>query len=124
VVIGVLGLLSLLLLAYCILDVATAPSDAVRGLPKPVWFIVLLAPVLGPVLWFVLGRPERGTAAARKAGAVGPARQPKAPDDDEAFLRQLRRRTEEQRRRAEQERRAGQDDDRPDPRRDEGDRPA
>lgn len=109
---GLLGVLSLLLLAYCVLDVATTPAARVRTLPKPVWFAVLLLPVAGPVLWLLRGRPPRGSAPAARRPAAPPA----PPDDDEVFLRQLRRRAEEQRRAAaEQEarRRREQGDERP-----------
>ena len=111
---GVAGVLSLLLLVYCVLDVATSRAADVRTLPKPVWFAVLLLPVFGPVAWFLAGRPKPGSPRAvprvLPPADNGPA---KAPDDDEAFLRQLRQRAEEQRRRAEEQRR-----------RDEGERPA
>ena len=94
----VVGLLGLALLVYAVLDVVTTPRDAVRVLPKPVWLLLVLAPVLGPVLWFSFGRPPRGTA--RTPLRRGSAAAPGAPDDDEEFLRELRRRADEQRRRA------------------------
>ena len=94
--VGVLGLVALVLLVYCALDLVTTPASAVRTLPKPVWFLVLLPPVFGPVAWLLAGRPPRGEA--RTAKAAKPERG--APDDDDEFLRTLRRRAEEQRRRA------------------------
>ena len=94
----VLGLISLTLLVYCVLDIVTTPATAVRNLPKPLWLLLVLPPVLGPVLWFMAGRPPRGTA--RKPLRPGPAPERGAPDDDEEFLRELRRRADEQRRRA------------------------
>jgi hypothetical protein len=96
-VLWVLGLLGLALLVYAVLDVATTPKDAVRVLPKPLWLLLVLPPLFGPVLWFFFGRPPRGTARqSLRPGAAAAG----APDDDEAFLRELRRRAEEQRRRA------------------------
>jgi hypothetical protein len=95
-VLWVLGLLGLGLLVYAVLDVVTTPRDAVRVLPKPVWLLLVLAPVFGPVLWFLFGRPPRGTARQ----PLRPSSAPGAPDDDEEFLRELRRRADEQRRRA------------------------
>jgi hypothetical protein len=92
------GLLSLALLVYAVLDVVTTPRDAVRVLPKPLWVLLVLPPVVGPVLWFAFGRPPRGTA--RQSLRPGAATEPGAPDDDEEFLRELRRRADEQRRRA------------------------
>jgi hypothetical protein len=109
---GLLGFLSLLLMAYCVLDLVTSPAKDVRGLPKPLWVPVLLVPLFGAAFWFLLGRPRPGTARSMPKvlpDAPGPGT---APDDDEAFLRDLRRRTQEQRRRADEQRR-----------RDEGDRP-
>ncbi len=84
------------LLVYCVLDLASTPAAEVRTLPKPLWFVVLLAPVLGQLAWLLAGRPPRGS------GRTPPRSVPErpAPDDDEDFLRDLRRRTDEQRRRA------------------------
>ena len=99
---GLVGLVSLGLLVYCVLDVATTPATAVRTLPKPLWFLVVVPPVFGPVAWFLAGRPKKGTAQ-RQLPTVLPPEAPGrtvAPDDDEEFLRELRRRAEEQRRRA------------------------
>lgn len=105
------GVLSLLLLVYCVLDVATSRAADVRTLPKPLWFAVLLLPVLGPVAWFLAGRPTSGSrrAVPRVLPPEGRGTS-RAPDDDEAFLRQLRQRAEEQRRKAEEQRRADEDE--------------
>lgn len=106
-----LAVLSLLALAYCVLDVATSRPADVRTLPKWLWFVVLLLPVVGPASWMLAGRPEPG---ARRA-ASGPTTS-RSPDDDEEFLRQLRKRAEEQRRQAEMQRRREsdpRDEDRP-----------
>ena len=105
------GVLSLLLLVYCVLDIATSRPSNVRTLPKPLWFAVVLLPLFGPAAWFLAGRPKPGSPRAvprvLPPEASGPTR---APDDDEAFLRQLRQRAEEQRRRAEEQRREGEDE--------------
>ena len=114
--------LELLLLVYCVLNVATTPSDQVRNLPKPAWLLLVIAlPLFGGIAWLVTGRPQRPDAGRRVPGAP-PQRQPSAPtsrstpsrsvspDDDEEFLRSLRRRAQEQRDRAERE----QGDDGPD----------
>jgi hypothetical protein len=119
---GVVGVLSLLVTVYCVLDLATTRSQDVRGLPKPLWFPVLLLPVIGPVLYLVLGRSRPGSQRTLpkvlpEAGWSGGA-----PDDDEAFLRELRRRAEEQRRRAEEQRRRAEEQRRA-AERDDGDRP-
>ena len=94
----VYGLGALALLVYCVLDIVTTPREAVRTLPKALWLVIVLPPLFGPAAWLLAGRPPRGTAR-RPLGAPERAT-PSAPDDDEAFLRELRRRAEEQRRRS------------------------
>jgi len=117
---GVLFLLQLLLLVYCVIDVGTTPADRVRTLPKPAWLVlVVLLPLLGGIAWFLAGRPQGATVGLprRSARPTGPAARASSPDDDEDFLRGLRQRAAEQRR-AEQER------DRRDQDGTEGDAPA
>ena len=86
---------ALVLLVYCVVDVVTSPAAAVRTLPKPLWLLVVLPPLFGPAAWFLAGRPRRGAARVHER-----APERSAPDDDEDFLRELRRRAEEQRRQA------------------------
>jgi hypothetical protein len=88
------GLVALVLLVYCVLDVLRTPAEAVRTLPKPLWLLLVLAPFFGPAAWFLAGRAPKRAAPAPRPVERG------APDDDEDFLRELRRRAEEQRRRA------------------------
>ena len=81
------------LFAYAVADLLKTPASAVRTLPKALWFIVVLPPVFGPLAWLLAGRPrrrDRGPSAAPPLRAV-------APDDDEDFLRELRRRTQDPR---------------------------
>lgn len=85
---------ALVLLVYCALDVLSTPAASVRSLPKAVWFVLVLLPLLGPIAWLYFGRPRRG--ATRRAAAP----EPSAPDDNEDFLRELQRRADEHRRRA------------------------
>ena len=64
-----------------IIDVIRTPSADARRLPKFVWLlIVLVLPVIGGVLWWLLGRVWP-TRRRRK--------QISSPDDDARFLRQL-----------------------------------
>jgi hypothetical protein len=84
----------LVLLVYALMDLARTPASAVRSLPKPVWFVVVLAPVLGPLLWLAAGRPSGGPRRRPPAAPLG------GPDDDEDFLRGLRRDADDRRRRA------------------------
>ncbi|MFI5907103.1 PLD nuclease N-terminal domain-containing protein [Dactylosporangium sp. NPDC051541] len=71
-----------------LIDCLSSEREDVRGLPKPVWFlIILLVPVIGPVAWFFAGRP---VSLEQRAGVVAGGRARKkvtAPDDDPDFLR-------------------------------------
>ena len=111
--VGLAGLAELCLVVYCLLDVIRTPPTAVRNLPKPVWLILcFIPPILGPIAWLLFGRPQQGSERSvpykgnrgrfpeyeRPGRAVA-----QNPDDDEAFLRQLRERAEEQRKRAEEQ---------------------
>ena len=73
-------LLALAFWVYSIVDCALQDATRHRGVSKPVWIlIVVLLPVLGGILWFVVGRARRRASA--------PAR--RAPDDDPDFLGSL-----------------------------------
>lgn len=84
-------LLVIALTLYAFFDCVTSRSDDVRWLPKGGWAIaILLMPVIGPALWFLVGRPETGRGDGGGGGGGGePPRRPLAPDDDPEFLRQL-----------------------------------
>lgn len=79
---------------YCVFDVVGSDERRRRGLPVPLWLLlVVLVPVVGGVVWLLVSRgtPHQGTAG-RGAGPV-------APDDDPEFLFRLdqeRRRRERQ----------------------------
>jgi hypothetical protein len=78
------GLLILALVAtafwvFTIVDCAVQPPIRHRGVSKPVWvLIVVLLPVLGGILWLVVGRVRASSVAARRA-----------PDDDPEFLERI-----------------------------------
>lgn len=79
-----LVLLVLALWISSVIDVLRTPASAVRALPKWSWLlIVVLIPLLGGLLWVLLGRqrPSPGRRFGRRA--------PAAPDDDPQFLRRL-----------------------------------
>lgn len=68
---------------YALFEALLTPAREVRSLPKAAWVaVIVLVPLVGPLLWLLLGR-------ARPAGRAAP-RPTGAPDDDEAFLRSLR----------------------------------
>jgi hypothetical protein len=89
---GLTFLVSLALLAFCVLDcIATEPSK-IRSLPKVLWLVVIaFIPTIGPVAWLLLGRPvptRLSPGEARRAAPAGaPARpkRPLGPDDDPRF---------------------------------------
>lgn len=82
---------------YSVVDCASFDHRRVRGLRKPAWIVVILVlPVIGGALWFLIGRgPRRGSAQKRGV----------APDDDPDFLNKLGRdrKQEERIRRLEEE---------------------
>jgi hypothetical protein len=65
-VIGAFLLVALVI--YALVDAAVTPASAIRGLPKPLWIVVIVVflPV-GAVLWFLLGKTRaRGSASNSK----------------------------------------------------------
>nr|WP_194425537.1 PLD nuclease N-terminal domain-containing protein [Microbacterium aquimaris] len=71
--------LALLLIAFwilSILDCALQPPTRHRGVSKPAWLlIVILLPVIGGILWFIVGRSRPKAAPSYRA-----------PDDNPEFL--------------------------------------
>src|SRR5439155_5242389 len=129
---GFLGLVDLVLLVIALVDCLATDRPAVRGLHKVAWVLVILfLPLVGSILWFVLGRPLRDAAAVADADLPPrpTAGRATAPDDDPEFLASLarsrredeemlhlweadlRRREEELRRRQETEDDKPKDDD-------------
>jgi hypothetical protein len=67
-------------MVYSLVDCAMTNRARIRGPRKIVWILLILVlPVLGGVLWFLIGRGKVGRPAPRTL----------APDDDPAFLRRL-----------------------------------
>lgn len=74
----------LVVFVYGLIDAIRTDSGQTRGISKPAWIVVqIVLPVIGAILWFLLGRPR----------SSGPApitySHPMAPDDDPDFLRNL-----------------------------------
>lgn len=120
---GAAGLLLLGLWLFCLIDAIMTDASAVRNLPKPFWvLIVLVLPDIGSLAWLIAGRPWNSVSAwstASRDRSADPAVRraypeydrpgravPANPEDDEAFLRQVRERAEAQRRAYEARRRA------------------
>ena len=101
-------IITVVLLVAALVDLVRIDSSRVRALPKPLWAVIIIAVVIvGPILWFALGR-ER--LEPRNHGRYGTT--PVAPDDDPAFLGRIQRdKEQEQRIRDLEERLAELDDD-------------
>ncbi|MDO5683690.1 MAG: PLD nuclease N-terminal domain-containing protein [Propionibacteriaceae bacterium] len=75
-----------LLMIYCVIEVAQSRPDEVRRAPRWLWAAAVIGlPLIGSVAWLLLGRPN----AESIADAVD-ERFPFAPDDDQDFLNNLR----------------------------------
>lgn len=119
-----LFLVQLCMLVYCVLNVVTTPGEQCRNLPKAAWLVlVIVLPLLGGIAWLLAGRPagrrrsevphkgNRGGGVPPEYDRPGRASAPN-PDDDAAFLAQLKARAEQQRKAAaEQARRLREQED-------------
>lgn len=78
---------------YAFVDCLNTPEKEVRKLPKVAWVLIILffgTVLLGPIAWFVAGRPRRNAPY----GAVRPTeRRWVAPDDNPEFLKSIGERT-------------------------------
>lgn len=74
----ILALVATAFWVYTIVDCAVQPAARHRGVSKAVWMvIVIVLPVLGGILWFLIGRGRADRPVAMR----------RAPDDDPEFLR-------------------------------------
>jgi|SRR5664279_3556025 len=90
---------------FAVVDVILTNRSRVRAMPKVLWVLVIvLLPVIGVVLWFMLGKARSSSAGRTRTVA---------PDDDPDFLRKVRVKEEqdERIRRLEQELADLDDDD-------------
>jgi hypothetical protein len=120
---GIVGLVVLAFWLYCVLDVITTDEAQIRNLPKMAWvFIVIFLVEIGAIAWLIAGRPQTRQASMPYKGNTGippeydrPGRaSANNPDDDAAWLMQLKARAEEQRKKAaEQAQRLRQQEDEP-----------
>ena len=80
-----LAAVQLVLLVLALISALSA--DRVRTLPRALWvLVVLLIPLLGPLAYFVFGRP---LPAPREGPVRRPPSRPASPDDDPEFLRSM-----------------------------------
>ncbi|HEU0257460.1 MAG TPA: PLD nuclease N-terminal domain-containing protein [Microbacteriaceae bacterium] len=75
-----LGVIVAAFYIFSIVDCALRERSRVRVLPKPVWVLIVLIPLIGGALWFLFGRRGRSD---------GEYRRDTAPDDDPEFLGSL-----------------------------------
>ena len=115
-----LGLATLALWVFSLVDVIGSDEGRIRHLLKVWWLlIVLFFPLAGSIAWLVAGRPESGGPRSSRHERAAPEfpeydRPGRAaaikPEDDEEFLRKVRERAEEQRRRYRESQRDGDPD--------------
>jgi hypothetical protein len=69
---------------YAAIDCLRSDDAEIRGQPKPLWLLLIVAfPLFGGVMYILLGRqPTPGSPNSRQTRTV-------APDDDPDFLRSL-----------------------------------
>jgi hypothetical protein len=61
-------------------------ADRVRNMPRALWvLVILLIPLLGPIAYFFVGRPQ----PTRAGSGLSRPRRPASPDDDPDFLRSM-----------------------------------
>lgn len=73
------GVAALAFAIYAAVDCLLTERQRVRGLPRLLWVLVIVVlPVIGGVLWFLIGRGRTAPAAPRRVTG---------PDDDPEFLR-------------------------------------
>ena len=104
---------------YTLLDALRTHQDQMRTFPKWLWIIaVIFFPVVGPLLWLLLGRPravrapkpqQGGGFTGSRRGTPPPATS--SPDDDEEYLRWLKTKADRQRRSREKDAGTGPADD-------------
>jgi hypothetical protein len=106
---GLIALIALGLLAYCVFDVIRTEASSVQNLPKMVWLllVVFLGP-LGCIAWLLLGRPSGSSfnisVAERRPRAPAPPPTPAKSVEPAMSDDEFRRRREETLRRYEAER--------------------
>ena len=87
----VVPIVILVVFVYGLVDLIRTDKRLTRGISKTAWiFVQILLPVVGAILWFLIGRP-RATDTAPVAYS-----HPVAPDDDPDFLRNLETRRRNQ----------------------------
>lgn len=101
------GFLAAVFWVFSIVDCAVQPTTRHRGVRKGVWIaIVVLLPVIGGILWFVIGRRRKNDHGSSRFIA---------PDDDPMFLQGISRSEQDARIARLEEELARLDDEKDDP---------
>ena len=85
----VLIVIGVALFVYALFDLVATPRQRVRYIPKPVWFVVILVPGVGPGLGLLGGRARSAPGGGRATPPRPPRPGPAGPDDDPDYLRGL-----------------------------------
>ena len=86
---AVLVTLGIVLFVYAVFDLIATPKARARVLPKVLWFVILLVPVAGPLLWIFWGHVKDAPPKSKGTGGWTPPPGPRGPDDDPDYLRGL-----------------------------------
>ena len=88
-----LAAIAVILVVLALISCLSAERSGIRTLPRFVWVVlILLVPLLGPIAWFLAGRPvgaRTGTGPAQSGPTGRPRPRPAAPDDDPEFLKSI-----------------------------------
>jgi uncharacterized integral membrane protein len=81
----VVGLAAVIFSIYAVIDCAMTDHRRARGIPKPLWvLVILLLPVIGAVLWFVVGKDRSSGKAQRQDERIRKLEQELAELDDDS----------------------------------------
>jgi hypothetical protein len=103
----ILAPIVILLMIFAVVDIAVLERGRLRFLPRLAWIVLaVVLPIVGPVIWFIVGRGRPGennavSPSSPTSGRMGPV----APDDDPDFLGRLHREQEQEERIRELEKR-------------------
>lgn len=86
---AVLLVLGIVLVVYAIFDLIATPKEQVKLLPKIVWFVVVLIPFVGALLWIFVGHARQAPPPKPRNTGWTPPPGPRGPDDDPDYLRGL-----------------------------------
>jgi hypothetical protein len=79
--------IGIVLFVYALFDLIATPPRQIRYLPKLLWFVVILVPVIGALLWIFCGATSRPQTPPSAPSSRHPSA--RGPDDDPDYLRGL-----------------------------------